>query len=109
MQDENDRRFRHKILSLTTALPGYQVCVTHDEVIKPTERRVEGQYFFPVVAWAVIDRQYASGDRATEIDPVFCPDGRPVTATEYQRQWSRLEPREGETGMTIGVEVQAVE
>jgi len=91
-------------------LPGWQVCVTHDEVNPSTKkRRVDGQYFYPVVAWAVIERQYASGDRATEIDPVFCADGRPVTATEYQRQWSRLEPQEGEMQMTIGVEVQATE
>lgn len=109
MESTNDRRFRHKILSLTAAMPGWEVVVTHDEILKPRERRVEGQYVFPVVAWAVIDRQYENGGQATEIDPVFCADGRPVTATEYQRQWSRLEPREGKTGMGIGVEVQAVE
>lgn len=96
---DNDERFRNEILSIIPAAPGWRVGVAHEAFDPQTrERSVERKGIYPIVAWALV-----RGPESTEIEPVFCDDGRMVNATEHQRVYSDLNPTPGDPRLTVHI------
>lgn len=97
--------FASKILSITSAVPGWKIRIRFTE-LQPGAGRptVTDDFTVSIAAWALVE-QLEDGQPVTEVEPIFASEWRMLHATEYRRLYSDLKPEPGDPQITIPMEI----
>ncbi|MET9479850.1 hypothetical protein [Streptomyces sp. NPDC006638] len=97
-------RFNNRILSITSAEPGWQV--ETQTLTTENGRTTAGETTtLPVIVWAVVEVTDRDDTTYTRVEPVFNDGSSLVTATECRRLHSDVEPEPGNPKEVIRIKV----